>query len=144
MVFVDVNADLDNFGLMDERRAFNRKLLVFAHILVGAFSAAVYLNRVDLAGFPYWASRSGLGVIFMAAPALVPYAVSAVYSWRVATHRRLRLFFFLIVLVGLSVLMGLLISGALGAAVQGPELVYAAGAQAGIYLWAAELLLHVV
>jgi hypothetical protein len=129
---------------MYERLVFNRKLLVFAHILVGFFSAVVYLSRVDLAGFPYWRSRAGLGIIFIAAPAIVPYAISAVYSWRVATHRRLGVWLFLIVLVAVSVLMGLIFSGILGIDVRGIEWLFTAAAQAGVYVWAAELLLHVV
>ena len=107
-------------------------------------SAVFYLSLIDLAGFPYWQSRAGLGVIFMAAPALVPVTVSAVYSWRVVTHRRLGVWLFIGVLVGVSVLMGLLFSGALGIDVHGPEWLFTVGAQAGVYVWAAELLLHVV
>jgi hypothetical protein len=80
----------------------------------------------------------------MAGPALVPYAMSAVYSFRVVTHRRLGVWLFLVVLIAVSVLMALLLSGALGIDVHGPEWLFTVGAQAGIYLWAAELLLHVV
>lgn len=129
---------------MHERLAFNRKLLVLAHVLVGFFSAVFYLSQIDLVNFPYWQSRAGLGVILIAAPALVPYIVSAVYSWRVVTHRRLGVWLFLGVLVAVSVLMGLLLSGALGIDMHGPERLFIVGTQAGIYLWAAELLLHVV
>ena len=79
----------------------------------------------------------------MAAPAIVPYLISGVYSWRVVTHRRLGVLLFIIVLVAVSALMGLLVSGKLGIDVHGIELLFTAGAQAGVYVWAAEFLLDV-
>jgi hypothetical protein len=129
---------------MYQQLVLNRKLLVFAHVVVGFLSVVWYLSQIDFGHFPYWKSRSGLGVIFIAAPAIVPYVISAVYSWQVVTHRRLGVFLFLVVLVAGAGLMGLLLSGVLGIEVNGIQWLVTAGAQAGVYLWAAELLLHVV
>jgi len=140
---LDVNRELDLPVLRHKRQVFNRKLLVFVHVLVGFLSAVFYLSQIDLVSFPYWRSRAGLGVIFIAMPAIVPYAVSAVYSWRVATHLRLGVWLFLVVLVMVSVLVGLLFSGAFEINIHGPEWLFTVAGQAGLYVWAAELLLHV-
>jgi len=129
---------------MEERRLFNQKLLIFAHVMVGFLSAFWYLTQIDFGHYPYWQSRAGLGVLLIASPAVVPYIVSGVYAWRVVTHRRLGVMVFLVVLVAGAVLTGLLSSGALGIKYNAVEWLATATGQTFAYVWAAELLLHVI
>ena len=75
-----MNTEPDPSKLLDERLVFNRKALVFAHTLLGFFSALFYLSKVDLTHSPFFASSSGLSVIAIAAPAILPYVYSGVYS----------------------------------------------------------------
>ena len=135
--------DLDQ-RTIDERLLFNRKLLTFAHVMVGFLSALWYLTQNDLGHYPYWQSRAGLGILLMASPAVVPYVVSGVYAWRVVTHRRLGVLVFLVLLVAGAVLVGLLSSGALGIKFSAVDWLATAMGQAFAYVWAAELLLHVI
>lgn len=134
----------DNQRLMDERLLFNRKLLTFAHVMVGLLSAFWYFAQIDRGHYPYWHSRVGLAAVAIVAPAVVPYVVSGVYAWRVATHRRLRVLAFLMVLIAGAILMGMLFSGALGIRFNAVEWLATATTQAFGYVWAAELLLHVI
>ena len=127
-----------------ERRLFNRRLLLFAHVLVGLFAAFWYLSHIDFSHFQYWRRGAGLAVIFVSAPATLPYLVSAVYSWRVVTDHQFRVWVFLTVLVAGAVLVNLLVSGGLGIDAREVGMLQAAGLQTVAYVWAAEMLLHVV
>ncbi|HZR04019.1 MAG TPA: hypothetical protein VFA81_12710 [Burkholderiales bacterium] len=134
----------DNDRLLEQRLVFNRKLVVFVHVMVGFLSALWYLSQIDLGHFAYWQSRAGMSVVLIGAPAIVPYVVSGVYAFRVVTHRRLRLLLFLLLLVAGAVVMGLLFSGGFGIKLSGFDVLTTAATQAGAYVWAAELLLHVI
>jgi hypothetical protein len=129
---------------MYERLGFNRRLLVFAHALLGLFTAFWYLSNIDLSHFMYWRRNAGLAVILISAPATFPYLVSGVYSWRVVTGRRLGIWVFLMVLVAGAVLVNLFVSGRLGIDVGEVGILQAAGLQTVAYVLAAEMLLHVV
>ena len=139
-----MSADADRHRFVYERLVFNRRLLVFAHVLVGLFAALWYLSHIDFSHFMYWRRGAGLAVIFVSAPATLPYLVSAVYSWRVVTDRRPGVWVFLMVLVAGAVLVNLLVSGRLGIDVREVGMLQAAGLQTAAYVWAAEMLLHVV
>src|SRR6201999_762059 len=89
-----------------ERRLFNRKLVLFVHVLAAFFTALVYLNRLDLSHIAYWSRGAGLTTLLLSAPAALPYVVSAVHAWRTMTCDRLRVFLFLVVF-----LLGVLIVG---------------------------------
>ncbi len=139
-----MSSEADNSQLMYERLVFNRKLVVFAHALLAFLSALVFLANVNLSGFPYSRSRSGLYLVLALAPPIVPYLISGVYSWRVATFSRIRVLLFLLVLVLGSVLMGLEFMDAFGTGVDRSTLLLMLVVQCGAYLWAAEWILHVV
>ena len=104
-----MSADADRHRFVYERLVFNRRLLLFAHVLLGLFAAFWYLSYIDFSHFMYWRRSAGLAVILVSAPASLPYLVSGVYSWRVVTDRRLGLWVFLMVLVAGAVLVHLLV-----------------------------------
>lgn len=137
-------SDVDGHRFVYDRFVFNRKLLVFAHILVGFCAAFWYLSHIDFSHFAYWRRGAGTAVIMIAAPAILPYLISAVYSWRVVTDRRLGVWAFLVVLIAGAVLVNLLILGLLGIDVREVGTLQTAALQTGLYVWAAELLLHIV
>ena len=93
--------------------ASNRKVILWAHILLGVLAAMVYLSGLDLAGFRYWSMHAGVRVIVLALPALVPYIISAIVATLlVGPQHHIRVWFFLsIVSVG-TVSGALLLSGA--------------------------------
>lgn len=127
-----------------DRFVFNRRLLLVAHIMVGVLAAFWYLNHIDLSHYPYWRRNASFAVIFISAPATLPYLVSAIYSWRVVTHRSLGVWVFLVVLSAGAVLMSLLVSNRLGIDFHEAGILQTAALQCGLYVWAAEMLLHVV
>ena len=123
---------------------FNRRLLVFAHVVVGFLAAFWYLSHIDLSHLPYWRRGASFAVILISAPATLPYLVSAVYSWRVVTYRSLGVWIFLVVLVAGAVLVNLLIAGRLGIDVHEVGIVQGVTLQGLLYVCAAEMLLNVV
>jgi hypothetical protein len=139
-----VSADADHHRYVYERLVFNRRLLVFAHVLLGLFAVFWYLSYIDLSHFMYWRRGASFAVIFISAPATLPYLVSGVYSWRVVTDRRLGIWVFLTVLVAGAVLVNLLVSGRLAINVREVGILQAIALQTVAYVWSAEMLLHVV
>jgi hypothetical protein len=79
-----LDAKLDAVKQQD-RRKFNRKLVLFFHVLAAFVTAVIYLNQINLARLPYWRRGASLNVLLIAAPPLLPYVISAVHSWRTAT-----------------------------------------------------------
>lgn len=91
--------------------ASNRKLLFRAHTVLGVLSGMVFISRVDLSHFPYW---NTVAVLLLIVPPTIPYIVSALYSRKVVTGDRSRVFLFLVVLITVSILTNLLFAGGLG------------------------------
>jgi len=139
-----VSRDVDRHRSDYDKFVFNRRLLVFAHVVVGFLAAFWYLSHIDLSHFPYWRRGAGFAIILISAPATLPYLVSAVYSWRVVTYRSLGVWIFLGVLVAGAVLVNLLVTGRLGIDAHEVGIVQAATLQGVLYVCAAEMLLHVV
>jgi hypothetical protein len=127
----------------EERRHFNRKLMLLSHILLGIFTAMIYLSELDLGNFPYWQRRAGLMSLLVAAPPLLPYVISAVHSWRTATYDRLRVALFMLVLVLGSFGTGCAIVGAFGLRLDHTTLLWAFAIQALVYFFTAEFLFDV-
>ncbi len=115
--------------------------LAWAHVVVALSTTLIYFGRIKL-GFTLWLT-SGVPTTLIVAPVLIPYLVSAIYSWRVVTDVRWRVVSFILILFVGSVLLGVAIAGAFGP-IQPLTLLAILGAQAWAYLWSAELLLHVV
>jgi hypothetical protein len=128
--------------LQYERLVIHRKLLAWIHVVLAFIVALVYLTQLDLSHFAYWRLGFGMGIILMLVPPLFPYLLSAIHSRRVVTVDRIRLAWFILVLLLGSVLMGLLLLGVFGS-VGKVTLLVLFGCQTFIYMWAAEGLLHV-
>lgn len=128
-------------SLSYDRLAFHRKLLVFMHLVLGCGATLIYLNQVDFASFAYWRPRSALGVLFIAAPPIIPYAVSGIHAWHVVTARRLGMYLFLIVLLAGAIVNALIFLGAFDISVDGSTVLWVVIVQTLVYFWGGELLL---
>jgi len=137
-----MDAKLDAVKQQD-RRKFNRKLVLFFHVLAAFFTAVIYLSQINLARFQYWRRGSSLNVLLIAAPPLLPYIISAVHSWRTATYDRLRVSLFLLVLILGAFGVGCALVGALGLTVDSSTLLWTFAIQAAAYFFAAEFLFDV-
>ena len=124
-----------------DRLVFNRKLVVFVHVMLASCATLVYLNQINLAAFPYWQSRSALGIVFLAIPPSFPYIVSVLHAWSAVTARRFGLFVFVVVLLSGTGAYVLFVSGALGVKVDGSNILGALVIQTAVYYWSGELLL---
>jgi hypothetical protein len=127
----------------EDQRLFNRKVVLLAHVLAALFTAVLYLNQVDFTRFYYWRRSAGAEVLFAAAPALVPYLISAVHSWRKATHNRLRVAAFLVILVLGAGAACSAIVGIGGFSLARSDLFRLFVIQAAVYFFAAEFLFDV-
>lgn len=87
-----------DLALLQQQLAFNRKLLLWAHIVSGVFVSMAYLSRVSLINFAYWNRNAGAGIAFMAVPPLVPYIISAISSRRFVRPDRIRILAFIVVI----------------------------------------------
>jgi hypothetical protein len=117
--------------------------VVFAHFVLAFCSTLIYLNQVDLSAFSYWRSRSALGVVFIALPPIIPYAVSVIHAWQVVTARQLGLYLFLVVLLGGTVVNALLLLGVFNVRVDGSTVFWAVIIQSIVYFWSGEMLLTI-
>jgi hypothetical protein len=131
-------------GTLYDRIVFNRRLLGAAHVLVGLVSVSYFVSILEPARYSYWnhGEVKEVGLILIALPVIAPYAISGIYSWQIVASRRLGVALFLVVLVAGAVLMGLLLSGRLGSKIESLELLGAAAAQVGVYMWTADMLLR--
>jgi hypothetical protein len=134
--------------LQKKRHAQDRKILLWAHLLTGGGAFAVYLYHLNLPATTYWMPTAGVSEILLATPVVLPYVVSAAYSWQVYSapyviHNRLRLASFVAVLmVGTLVLSFAIIAPA--AWFKKSDLLLLFGNFVLVYVWAAELLLNVL
>jgi hypothetical protein len=126
----------------EERREFNRRMVLLVHALAGFFTAFIYLSQVNLPSFQY-SQRRGLAVLLVLAPPLLPYIISAVHSWRTATYDRLRVAMFLLVLLLGAFGTGCAIVGAFGLSVNRSEMFWTFAIQAALYFFAGEFLFDV-
>lgn len=101
----------------------------------------VFLSRINLTQVPYWNS---IAVVLLAAPAALPYMISAIYSWHVVGHAtRVRAFLFVAVLAGGTLLTDLLLAGGFGIPLSRSDVIPLFLVQGFAFVWAAELLLNV-
>lgn len=97
----------------DHRLTANRRLLLSVYVGLGLLSTFVYLSQVNVSFVAIAGSRSGLGVILIALPAILPYIISGVYAWRLISQRRLGLYLFLAATVTATVVANLVITGSI-------------------------------
>src|SRR5579862_7801743 len=68
--------------LEKRRHAEDRKILLWAHVLAGGATLALYLNQINLPAAASFAPGAGVAEMLIAAPAVLPYVMSATYSLR--------------------------------------------------------------
>jgi hypothetical protein len=127
----------------EERRQFNRKLVLLVHVLAAFLTAMIYFSDLDLQRFQYWRRLSGITALWIAAPSLLPYIISAVHSWRTATYDRLRVAAFLLVLIAGTLGGCCAMLGAFGLSLDRSDLLWVFVVQAIVYFWSAEFLFDV-
>ena len=126
-----------------ERRQFNRKLVLLFHALAACVSVFMYLSMLSLQRFAYWHRGAGPEILLITAPALLPYLISAVHSWRLATYDRLRVALFLCIFILGAVGADCAMLGAFGLSVDTSGLLKVFAFQAGAYFFSAEFLFDV-
>ena len=127
----------------EEGRRFNRKLLVFFHVLAALSTAAVFLSMLDLSRFAYARRGAGAASLLMASPPLLPYLISAIHAWRRAPYTRLRVVVFLAILVAGTLGVTSAMAGAFGLSVDNTGWLWTFAIQAAVYFLAAEFLFTV-
>jgi hypothetical protein len=85
-------------------RLFLRRWLIWCHLIVGSVAFFIYLTTIDFTHFNYWSRGAGTALIFVAAPVLLPYLISAIrcwhlYTWQMDGPSRIRVAAFMVVLV---------------------------------------------
>jgi len=126
-----------------QRRQFNRKLVLLFHAMAAVLTVFLYLSTLDLQRFAYWRRGAGMAILLVAAPALLPYVISAVHSWRRATDDRLRVALFLVVVVLGAAGAGCAMLGAFGLSMDTSSLLWVFAFQAAAYFFSAEFLFDV-
>jgi|KBSMisStandDraft_5_1062788.scaffolds.fasta_scaffold172412_3 hypothetical protein len=92
-----------------------RRIVIWSHVVVGAITLFIYLSSVDFSRI-----MGGAGsALWVGAPVLLPYAVSARYCWQLYTWQTdgpglPRFLTFVAVLVGGAVLANVAFLGAFG------------------------------
>jgi uncharacterized membrane protein len=132
-----------NILKQEVRRQFNRKLLVLIHAVAAFVTAIIYLNELNLGRLQYSRRGAGVAVLILAAPALVPYIISAVHSWRTVTYNRLRVAAFIFVFIAGAIATSGTIVGAFGLSLQSTDLLWVFAMQAALYFFSAEFLFDV-
>jgi len=127
----------------EDQRLFNRKLVLLVHVVAAFFTAVLYLNQLDFTRLHYWNRGASMTVVFAGAPALLPYLISGVHSWRTATYNRLRVAAFLVILVLGAGAACSAIVGALGSSLDRSDLYRLFVIQAAVYFFSAEFLFDV-
>ena len=126
-----------------QQRQFNRKLILLVHASAAFFTVLMYLSTLNLHRFAYWSRGAGTATLWIAAPALLPYVISAVHSWRRATYERLRVALFLFVFMLGAVGVGCAMLGAFGLPMDNSGLLWVFAFQAAVYFFSAEFLFDV-
>lgn len=126
------------------RLTANRRLLLRAYVGLGLLSTFVYLSQVDVSFVVIAGSRSGLGVILLAVPAMLPYIISGTYASQLISERRLGLYLFLAAVLTGTVVANLVITGSIFNVPMNAETIFwYALVQTAAYGLAAEFLLRI-
>ena len=103
----------------------------------------VYLSQVNVSLVAISGSRSGVGAVLIALPAILPYVLSGVYAWRLVSERRLGLYLFLATTVIGTVVANLVITGTFDIPMTTATVFWYALVQTAVYGLAAEFLLGI-
>jgi hypothetical protein len=126
-----------------DRLTANRHLFLGVYIGLGLLSTLVYLSQVNVSLVAIAGSRSGLGEVLIALPAILPYVLSGSYAWQLISERRLGLYLFLAAAVIGTVVANLVITGIFDLPVTAATILWYALAQTAVYGLAAEFLLRI-
>jgi len=126
-----------------KRRQLNRKLVLLFHAMAAVLTVFMYLSTLNLRHFAYWRTGSGTAILLIAAPALLPYMISAVHSWRLTTYDRLRVGLFLFIFILGAVAADCAMLGAFGLSMDTSSLLEVFAVQAAAYFFSAEFLFDV-
>jgi hypothetical protein len=99
---------------------FDRKALVTAYVVFALCAALAFISHIDLSWTAYAGYTSGIGALFIAAPALIPYLLSGLAAWNLLSkssqlmmsYRRVRLYLMILVMAILTVVSAMLMVGA--------------------------------
>jgi len=128
---------------VNDRLTANRRLLLGIYAGLGFVSALVYLGQVNVSLVAISGSRSGVGAVLIALPAILPYVLSGVYAWRLVSERRLGLYLFLATTVIGTVVANLVITGTFDIPMTTATVFWYALVQTAVYGLAAEFLLGI-
>lgn len=128
---------------VNDRLTANRRLLLGVYAGLGIVSALVYLSQVNVSLVAISGSRSGVGAVLIALPAILPYVLSGVYAWRLVSERRLGLYLFLATMVIGTVVANLVITGTFDIPMTTATVFWYALVQTAVYGLAAEFLLGI-
>jgi hypothetical protein len=90
-----------------DRLVFNRAVLFWAHLLLGAAVCLVYLSTLDMRHLAYWRTGAGAAAILRAAGPIFPYCVSAILSRSVVTASRTHAWTYVLFLTAITIVVGL-------------------------------------
>jgi hypothetical protein len=127
----------------DKRLSANRRILLGTHAGLALLSTFVYLSQASVPFDAIVGSRSGLGIILIALPAILPYVVSGIYAWRLISKRRLGLYLYLAATMVGTAVASLVIVGAFDIPVNAETIFWYALGQIAVYGMAAEFLLRI-
>lgn len=128
---------------VSNRLTANRLLLLGVYLGLGLLSTFVYLSQVNVSFVAIAGSRSGLGVVLIALPAILSYVLSGAYAWKLVLERRLGLYLFLAATVIGTVVANLAITGVLDIHMSAASIFWYALGQTAVYGLAAEFLLRI-
>lgn len=128
---------------LNNRLTANRRLFLGVYAGLGLLSTFVYLSQVNVSFIAIAGSRSGLGVVLIALPAILPYVLSGAYAWRLISERRFGLYLFLAATVIGTVVANLVITGVFGIQMSAGSIFWCALGQTAVYGLAAEFLLRI-
>lgn len=140
-----MNESVNNEHNSDPRFAFDRKALVVAYIIFSLCAAFTFIGHIDLSAAVYPSYTSGLAVLMIATPSLIPYLLSGLAAWQLMSkqwqlmlkHRRLRLYLMLLVIAIGTLFSSLLMLGVFDVALTRLMVVGLSIAETLVYLSAA-------
>ena len=122
----------------------NRRVLLGSYAGLGLLSTFVYLNQINVPFVAIAGSRSGLGVILIALPAMLPYILAGNYAWQLISARRLGLYLLLVATLIGTIAATLAITGTFfNMRMSVTTIFWYALAQTAAYTLAAEFLLRI-
>lgn len=128
----------------DGRLTANRRLFLGTYTGLGFVSTFVYLSQVNLSFKTIVGSRlSGLAMMAIDLPAILPYLISGLYAWQLISERRLGLYLHLAVTIVGTAAASLVITGAFDIPMDLATVFWTALVQTTVYGLTAKFLLRV-